>query len=64
MFFLVKKSNSIFYFFKFKERFRLNRTTVYEIINDYEQCQSYLTDTTHGGSTPISAEIQILSFIW
>lgn len=61
---LIKNHILIIIFFKFKERFRLNRSTVYEIINDYEQSQPYITDTTHGGSISVSAETQILSFIW
>ncbi|XP_011858511.1 PREDICTED: putative nuclease HARBI1 isoform X5 [Vollenhovia emeryi] len=49
---------------EFKSHFRVSRTTAYKLIDAYSISQFYPSDRTHGGSEIISAELDVLSFLW
>ncbi|XP_032687262.1 uncharacterized protein LOC116851696 [Odontomachus brunneus] len=49
---------------EFKSHFRVSRTTAYKLIQVYSISRFYPSDRTHGGSESISAESDILSFLW
>jgi len=40
------------------------RTTAYKIIELYEYSEFYPANSSHGGSKPTTAELDVLSFLW
>ncbi|KAI4466410.1 dde superfamily endonuclease [Holotrichia oblita] len=49
---------------KFKQNFRINRDTSYEIISQYKISPFGAKVKSHGGVEQISHEVEILAFIW